>query len=268
MVGAGRTNAREPLRVLRAHKLKHFHRIVEMPDLVAGLRSQARQQCGGSRAPIGRRQRLDNQSAECRCIGETLVKKRCGPTDQVECVFIAGFGRVAPGDQSVAGEHKSAKIWIRTHGCAQFQREIESGALPADPADLAVEYLSCRTFAVGRCCQCNHGIRVHVIDMRIRQIGVKRRIDRGGARVKRESAMRQETDHLVLVVAPAIFRFEPEQAIEIERGKAVEFHGAKIAARTFHPENSDRLASERVGLRNFGRRIAAAEIRHGQIGAQ
>ena len=71
---------------------------------------------------------------------------------------------------------------------------------------------------------------VDVIDMGERQQAVQRGIDAGGAAIEVEGAVRQITDHLVVVVRARIVHLKPEQPVLIERGEAIKRHRADIAA--------------------------------------
>src|SRR6185295_1102753 len=56
--------------------------------------------------------------------------------------------------------------------------------------------------------------------------------------------------------------------LHVERGEAVELHGAEIAARSLDPQHLDLGAGERVLLFDLGRGIAAAEIGDALVAAE
>ena len=111
-------------------------------------------------------------------------------------------------------------------------------------------------------------VGVNVIDMRVGNEAVQRRVDRGRARIEIERAMIVERDHLVLVREAAIDRSEAEELVEVERREAVELHRADIAARTFDPKDFRRRAGQRIGGGQLRRSVAAAKIGDAKIAAE
>ena len=180
--------------------------------------------------------------------------------DQLDGVFVAGLGAIGPADDPVARQHHAFHLRIGFHVIAQHHAEGVTGTLPWQPADLPAPDFVRRRFAARGSCQRDDRIGVDVIDMRERQQRVQRRVDRRGTTVQVERAVRQEPDHLVVVIRARIVRFESQKLGLIERGKAIELHRADVAARSLDPQDLDLLAGQRVNFLKLGGRVAAAEV--------
>ena len=121
----------------------------------------------------------------------------------------------------------------------------------------------------------DHGIRMSVIDVLGRDERMQRRVDRRWAGVQVESAMMVHRDHIVLgrrlesfVRALGVKSLKAQKFLLVKRGEVFPGGCAQIAARTFDPENLDRLAGQRVLLVNFGRGVAATGIGDALVGAE
>ena len=125
-----------------------------------------------------------------------------------------------------------------------------------------------RPLAVPRGGNRDHRIRVHVIDMTMREEAVERGIDARRARVQVERAMPEIRRHLVFVLAAAIDRAEAVEPVEIQRGEAIELCRTQVAARAFHPENLDGFPGQRIGGGDLCRRVSTAEVRDAQVGSE
>ena len=175
---------------------------------------------------------------------------------------------VAPADETVPSEDDAFEIRARPNKIAQLQAKRKAGPFPGQPADAAAPDFACGRLTVRRCRKRDDGIGVHMVDVREREIGVKRRINRCRPRIERERAVREITDHLVFVLYAAIKRLEPEQPIEIERREAIALHRADVAARSLHPKHRDIGAGKRIDTGKFSGRVAATEIGDREIGAE
>jgi hypothetical protein len=150
----------------------------------------------------------------------------------------------------------------------ELQAEVEAGPLPREPANLAAEDLLREPLGVLRGGDRDHRVGVHVVDVRLRDERVQRRVDRGGARVEAEGAVRQVPHHLVLVVEPAVETLQRLQLVEVERREAVLLHGPEVPAGALHPQDGHVLAGQRVLLRDLGRGVPPAEVRDPQVRAE
>jgi hypothetical protein len=70
------------------------------------------------------------------------------------------------------------------------------------------------------------------------------------------------------MLAPAETIFEREKFVLIQFGEARQIHRAQIVARSFHPQNRNQRAAQRILGGDFCRGVAAAEIGHAKVGAQ
>ena len=150
----------------------------------------------------------------------------------------------------------------------ELQAEVEAGPLPRQPADLAAEDLLRQPLGVLRGGDRDDRVGVHVVDVRLRDERVQRRVDRRGAGVEVEGAMRQVPHDLVLVIEPAVQALQRLQLVEIQRREAVLLHGPEVPARALHPQDGRVLAGQRVLLRDLGRGVAPAEVRDPQVRAE
>ena len=151
---------------------------------------------------------------------------------------------------------------------AELEAEVEARALPGQEAELAAEDFSRQRLRVFARRDRDHRVGVDMVDMRMRNKAVQRRVDRGRARVEIERAVVEQRHHLVLMREAAIDGAEAEQLVEIEGREAVELHRADVAARALDPEHPDRLARQRILLVELRRGVAAAEIGDAQIAAE
>ena len=168
----------------------------------------------------------------------------------------------------MAAEHDALQLGVGCRHRAELEAEVEARPLPGQQADLVAEDLfasSASAFAGGNR---DHRVGMDMVDMRVRNKAVQRRVDRGRARVEIERAVVEERHHLVLVREPAIEALQAEQLVQVEGREAVELHRADIAARALDPEHLDRLAGQRVLFVELGRGVAAAEIGDAQVAAE
>ncbi len=109
---------------------------------------------------------------------------------------------------------------------------------------------------------------MHVIDKRMRHIGMKRRVDRGGARIEVEGAMGQIVHHLIFMVEAAVQFLQCTELFHVERGKAVALDRGAVTARAFDPQHLDLFARERIFLPDLGGGVAAAVVGDTLVGAE
>src|SRR5262245_9966052 len=94
-----------------------------------------------------------------------------------------------------------------------------------------------------------------VIDVKVRDKGVKRSINGAGPRIKVEYAMIVKLIHIIFdscfrpsFAAVEIKRFHRAHFIQVEGGETVAFCSSEVTAGTFDPQYFDALASQRVFL--------------------
>ncbi len=192
--------------------------------------------------------------------------------NQVHRVFVAGAGRFAPAEQAVATEHDAAQAGVRGVVGGQALAQFVARTQPGHPAHGALVHLAGDRLAVGHGRDRDHGVRVHVVHVCIGQRGVQRGVDGGRAGVEVEGAVRQVAHHLVFVLQAAVQALERAQLVHVERGEAVELHGAHVAARALDPEHFGVGAAQGVALPDLGRGVAPAvvgdaQVRTEQVGA-
>ena len=270
VVGAGRAQRGQLHQVVAADELQHRSAVVEVAQLAlvgADAAAQRGHQLGGyCRALLGS-QRHGLHAAEHRLL-DVLVQPLLGQADHLQRDLVAALGGVTPGEQAVAFQDDALQVRLRRGQRFQLQAQVVAGALPGQPAQLAAEDDVGQALAVGAGGDGDDGVRVHVVHMRLRDVGVQRGVDAGRARVQVERAVRQVIHHLVFMRQAAIPLLQRIQLVHVERGKTIQLDGAQVAARALDPQHLHVVAGQVVAHRDLGRGIAAAEIRHAQIRAQ
>ena len=104
--------------------------------------------------------------------------------------------------------------------------------------------------------------------MRSRHIGMKRRVNRGCARVEVEGAVRQDTHHFVLEIDAAIESFQGLQLFHVKGSEPVELDRTYVAAGALDPKHFDGLSRQRVLLQNLCRSVAPAIVGDAFVGAE
>jgi hypothetical protein len=103
-----------------------------------------------------------------------LVNER----DGIEVAFALGF---TPGEEAVTAEDDAVASGVVEHRLAHHQAQLKARTLPWDPdevmVELAIELLHLGQ-AVGRSGKGNTPVGMKVIDVRIGQVAVQRRVDR------------------------------------------------------------------------------------------
>ena len=107
----------------------------------------------------------------------------------------------------MTAEHHADLVRIFARQPAKLEAELEARPPPGQPADLVAEDFPGQRLGVGGGGNGDHRVGMHVIDVRVRDEGVQRRVDRGGARIEIEGAMRKLAHHLVFVGDAAIGDF-------------------------------------------------------------
>ena len=168
----------------------------------------------------------------------------------------------------MAGEHDALEGRLALRHRLELQAEVEARPLPGQPADLPAEDLLRQPLGVLRGGDRDHGVRVHVVHVRLRDEGVQRRVDGGRAGVEVEGAVRQVPHHVVLVLEAAVEALQRLELVEVERREAVRLHGPEVPARALHPQDAHVLPAQRVLLPHLGRGVSPAEVRDAEVRAQ
>ena len=265
MVGTTGAQRGQRLELVRVDEFEHFRRRVQVQQFRAGLRRQAaqhRQQTRQQRAALGVGQRVEARAAEHLHLARRalLFEPRLRALDQADRVVVASLRSLAPAEQAVSAEHDAAQARVCRVVGAELHAELIAGTLPRHPADRALEHLLCDRLGTRRCGDRDQRVRVHVVDMRVGQRRMQRRVDRRGSRVQVEGAMRQVRHHLVFVREAAVQALQCAQLVHVEGGKAVELHRADVAARALDPQHLDLSAGQRIALEDFRRGVAAAVV--------
>ncbi len=250
-----------------ADEFQHRVGIVEVAQLVfvlADLPAQQRHQARRNGGPLLRRQRRKFAATEHR-LPDVRREPVLGAPDDRHGRLVARPGGIAPGEQAMAFEDDALQLRLFLRQFFQFQAQVVARTLPRQPAQFTFEDLLGQRAAVLAGGDRDHRVRVHVVDVLAVDVGVQRGVDRCGARVQVERAVRQVADHLVLEIQAAVAGFQRLQLVHVQGRKAVQLDRTQVAARPFHPQHLDLRAAERIGHRDLGRRIAAAEIRDAQV---
>ena len=135
----------------------------------------------------------------------------------------------------MATEDHAFHVWIGLSHRAKLESEVKARPLPRQKSELAAIDLLRQRFGVFARGDGNDRVGVNMIDMRVRNEAVQRRVDRGCARIEVEGAMIVERNHLVLVREAAIDRLEAEELVHTERREAVKLHRTDVAAGALDP---------------------------------
>ena len=271
MVRAARAERRQGRHVAAVDEVEHGRPVLEVADLAlirADAGADLRHQPCRHGAALGGGQARRAGAAEGGLAGGLGLEPRDGPVDDAQRGLVAAAGLVAPGEEAVAFQHDALGARVLGGEARQHEAELEAGAAPGQPADLLAVDAPREGPAVARRRDGDHGVGVHVVDVPVGQVGVERRVDRGGARVQREGAVGQVAHHLVLVLGPAVDVAQAVELVPVEGREAVAPHGADVPARALDPEHLDGPAGQRVALRHLGRGVAAAVIGDALVGAE
>ena len=268
MIRAGGAHRRQLGQGVAADELQHDGAVVEMADagyvsVAFALRNQpayARHQFGGDGMALFWLRRHHLHASERGAPAGPLRQPFGGAIDGADRGVVAFLLRLSPGEQPMRAEHDAAGLGVPFHEPLQPHAELEAGTTPGHPADALPEDLACQRLAIGRGGNGDDRVRMHMIDMRMLDQPVQRRVDAGGARIEVEGQVRIEGDHVVLMLRTAIQRLRRQQLVQVQGREAVQFHAADIAARALHPKHRHGLAGQRIDCRQLGRGVAAAVV--------
>ncbi len=191
--------------------------------------------------------------------------------DGLDAVDVRFLLRLAPREQPVPAEHDPVAARSRVDSLPQHQRQLEPGPLPRHPRDapavLLVELVQL-LLAIGARRQRDRPVGVQVVDVRERQEGMQRRIDRRRDAVLAERAERVVADHLVFVRLATIAPDEIVQLVHVEHGEARRAYRREVAAAALDRHDAPRLAGQRIGQIELRARVPAAEVRDAEIRAE
>ncbi len=261
MIRAWRAQRRVDQMIGPRHEIEHIRAGQAFAQLGPG-RTQQRTQQGGRQRQQGR---IVTPLRRRRQAGIDGVD---GTADECDAGVITVTRGLSPAEQTVAFENEATPLRMGAYQFADAQAEIETWALPANPADFVTIYPLGYGLRLMGGRNGDDGIGVQVIDMTVGNEGMQRRIDTGGARIEPEGAVRQQPHHVVFGITALIKLFQTLHAIEIERGEAVALHRAEVTAGTFHPQHRHRRAGQRIEILQFRRGITPAEIGHRQVGTE
>ena len=274
MIGAARAHLAQRLRPLGVGKCNRVLAAIVVSDDTAVRRNSAaqrRKNARDKRLPFGRRRR--RRAAEERTAGalRVILHELAHLIDGLDAAEIRLVLRLAPGEESVAAKDNAVAAGRLGDGLAQHQRELEPRPLPRHPHDLApvllVELFEL-LLAVGARGEGDCPVGMQVIDVRKRQEGMERGVDRRGDTVLAEGAQRVETHHLVLVLFAAVARNQIFELVHVEDGEAGRPDRREVTAAALDRHHAARLAGQRIGQFELRAGIAAAEVGDTEIGTK
>ena len=276
MVGAGGAHRSQLGQRLAADEFEHRRAVVEMPDpagdaVVAASCHQPpdhRHQPRSDGTTCLGFQRGGFAATERGTATGPLGQPLGRPVDGRDGGVVALLLGLPPGEQPVRLQHQAIRLGVPVDEPLQPDAELETGPAPRHPADAGAEDLPGQGLAIGRGRDGDDRIGMDMVDMRMPDQPVQRRVDAGRARVEVEGQMRIQRDHLVLMVGTAIERLGGQQLVHIQGREAVEPDAAEIAARALHPEHRHRRPGQRIGHRQLGRGVAATVVGDTLVGAE
>ena len=282
MVWATGAKLRKARSVLRIHKAQDFFVVLDCGDeafLLAHLTTKPWEQGGKDFAALFLGQGGLDGSAENGSLAASFsllfLNMLGGFFDQLQSEFVALAAGFSPVDEAVLAHDEAFGLRMIFAGFLHGESEFEAWAHPRNVHDLvAVDFLrhldALRAGGHG-----NGGVRVRVVHMGVRDEAVERRVDRGGAGIQVEGAMREHADHFVfggrlqaLLGAGCIHALEVEEFGLVEGGEIFFLRGPQVAAGAFYPHYFDHLASQRVFFGNLGRGVASAGVGDPLVGAE
>ena len=274
VIGAARAHLAQrlrPLRIGERHRVLAAIIVSDDAPVRRNSAAQCRQDPRDQRLPFGRRAR--SRAAEERTPGalRVILHELAHLIDGLDAAQICFVLRLAPREEPVTAENNAVAARRFADGLAQHEGQLEPWPLPGHPDDLAavllVELLEL-LLAVGAGRERDRPVGMQVIDVRKRQEGMERRVDRRGHAVFAEGAQRVEAHHLVLVLFAAVARDQVFELVHIEDGEAGRPDRREVAAAALDRHDAAQLAGERIGQFELRARIAAAEVRDAEIRAK
>ena len=187
---------------------------------------------------------------------------------RIDRAFEAVLRTLAPGEETMAGEHDALERGPLGGQVAQPETEVEARALPRQPAERVPVHLLHELLALARSREGDHVVGVDVVDVRKRQVRMQRSVDAGGPAVARDHAVVEERHHRVLVVGAAVQRFEREDPFEVQHREAVDPDRSEVAARALDGQHATHCARYRVRQLELRRRVSPAVVRDPWVAAE
>ena len=198
-----------------------------------------------------------------------------GAIDDLKRGLVADLVVVAPRAHAVVAEKHAPGGRLLADARFDEEAEVEAGALPGDVGHVVPVDLPAEALLVHRRGHRDHRVRMEVVHVLVGNEGVQRSIDRAGAGVQVEHAMAVEVVHQVfdgclrpalgLAQVASLHRAHP---VQVERGEAVRLRGPKVSTGTLDPEDLNVLSREGIPFPQLGRRVAAAGVGEGEVGAE
>ena len=236
MVGAGRTEGREPDVLCRCKEVEHDVGVVVVADhrtALAGMgvdrgdasNSRRKGRCSLMPFALGKRLVAIEWSTERLGLG-VLGDVRRGGVDDPERVALSLVTRVTPRGDPVPAENAADRIGMFGLDRGNVQSQLETRAAPRHPHHAVTEDLGGQLLAVGGRRDRDSGIGMKMVDVRRIDETVHCGIDR---RCRTALAMQAEVergDHLVFLFDPGIDVDERAHPVEPEHGQPRLLQGA------------------------------------------
>ena len=272
VVGAAGAQRGELRSVRRREELEHAGVVGEVADhglVVRGEAADRGRQSRGLSPALGIRKRAELLAllAEGLLLA-VRVDVRLGGLDDPERVRLGLLRRVAPRGDAVPAEDAADRVGVRCLDRGDVEPELEAGATPRHPDDLAAEDLLRELRAVLGRRDRDARVGMQVVDVRGIHEAVHRGVDRRGCAALAVQAVVERGDHLVLAVEARVDVDERAHAVQAQHREARLGEGAEVAAGALHPQQLDRLTGHRVGLGALGGRVAAGVVRVLRVGPE
>ena len=197
-------------------------------------------------APVRVRKRRMFPSSERLLALVVRVDVARGPVHDLQRRVVAGLVVVAPGAHAVVAEQDAPRLGVHLDEPLDEQADVEPRALPRHVEDVVPVDLAGELLLVHGGGHRDHGVGVQVVHVAEGHERVQRRVDRAGARVQVEDAVRIHRVHRVfdLGLGPAsrmaeVERLHRPDLLEVQGRETVALGRAQVAARALHPEDLD-----------------------------
>ena len=268
--------------VFRIHKAQDFFVVLDCGDeafLLAHLTTKPWEQGGKDFAALFLGQGGLDGSAENGSLAASFsllfLNMLGGFFDQLQSEFIALAAGFSPVDEAVLAHDEAFGLRVFFAGFLHGESEFEAGAHPRNVHDFIAVNFFRHLDALRAGGHGNGGVRVRVVHMGVRDEAVERRVDRGGAGIQVECAMREHADHFVfggrfqaLLGAGCIHALKVEEFGLVKGGEVFFLRCPQVAAGSLHPHHFNHLAGQRVFFGNLGRGVASAGVGDPLVGAE
>ncbi len=189
--------------------------------------------------------------------------------------LVAGLVVVAPRAHAVVAQQHSSRFRLLRDEPLDDEADVEPRPLPRHVDHLLAVDLAGELLLVRGSGHRDHRVGVQVVHVTERHEGVERRVDRAGARVQVEDAVRVHRVHRVFDLGlgspprmAQVHRLHGPDLLEIQRSEPVALGRPEVAPRTLHPEDLHVRAREGVLLDELRRRVPAARVGQGEVLAE